>query len=410
MNYPRYRPGFTIVELLAAVLAVGLLLAAILPSIARAQGSSGIQQSMNNLATMGVAQVLYALDWEGRQVTWVRDDLGAYGGDVEVYNAEVCGGCTCLCPPPCQPAAVAGVGCDGNVWAYWPGAANRPMLQPLNFPGPPHESSLIDGYGNWRVPNLKSLHDYVNGRYHDPLFYAPGDTVILGHVTNCIGEPCEFVGGDYDAYGFCNPGWSSYAFSAAAMFHPDVFRSNAAGGWQAPWTLDHGYESPGLFQAAYPQLKTNLLEHNWFRNAPAECNPIFNPSCEPYWFNQGIDASPVTLFYDGSVRLLPNAEVLAADQQVLDQTGGQDGLWHRGTTFGDDGYFISAGYDGTPLSHHVLTTDGILGRDTLSGPLPLSAPARHLRNRAPLSFQPHRPPARTIDWSALVLTSDGDQP
>ncbi len=59
--------------------------------------------------------------------------------------------------------------------------------------------------------------------------------------------------------------------------------------------------------------------------------------------------------------------MLLADSQVLSQTGGMDGLWHRGTPFGADGYVISSGFDFVPLSHHVLTTDGILGRDTLGG-------------------------------------------
>ena len=78
------------------------------------------------------------------------------------------------------------------------------------------------------------------------------------------------------------------------------------------------------------------------------------------------------------MRLLPNAEVYAADQQVLQATGGVDGLWHRGTPFGENGFFIDTGYDGAPLSHHILTTDGILGRDTLgtTPPTPLSAPDR----------------------------------
>jgi len=164
------------------------------------------------------------------------------------------------------------------------------------------------------------------------------------------------------------------------MYHPDVWRSNAAGGWQAPWDLDHGYESPGLFQATYPNLKTHMLEHSWLQNSPGLCNPAF-AGCEPYYFNHSIDSAPVTLFYDGSVRLLPNSEVLSADFQILGQTGGVDGLWHRGTSFGANGYLIDASYDFVPLSHHVLTTDGILGRDTLNGasPMQLAAPAEPRR-------------------------------
>jgi hypothetical protein len=103
-------------------------------------------------------------------------------------------------------------------------------------------------------------------------------------------------------------------------------------------------------------------------------------------FNHGVDSPPLAIFYDGSVRLFPNTEALAADQQILDQTGGTDGLWHRGTPYEDDGYFISGGYDGAPISHHILTTDGILGRDTLAetpavlaaslswDPIPVSGP------------------------------------
>jgi len=79
------------------------------------------------------------------------------------------------------------------------------------------------------------------------------------------------------------------------------------------------------------------------------------------------------MFYDGHIRLLPNSEVLFADLQVLAQTGQVDGLWHRSTPFGAGGYFIDEGFDGVPLSHHVLTTDGIQGRDTLGGGSPMQS-------------------------------------
>ncbi len=65
--------------------------------------------------------------------------------------------------------------------------------------------------------------------------------------------------------------------------------------------------------------------------------------------------------------------MLFADFQVLAQTNQVDGLWHRGTPFGIGGYFIAEGFDGAPLSHHVLTTDGILGRDTFGGTSPMSS-------------------------------------
>ena len=133
----------------------------------------------------------------------------------------------------------------------------------MNFPDSPVGCATCASWGTFRIPNLKSLHDYVNGRYHDPVYYAPNDHAIFDPLVPCMEQDCEFVS---DAE--CNPGWSSYAMSPAAMFHHDVMRSNAAGGWQAPWTLDHGYQAPGLFQAPYPTSRPSLSRTVGFRARP----------------------------------------------------------------------------------------------------------------------------------------------
>ncbi len=371
MSGRRTPNGFTIVDLTVVILVIVVLLAAVVPVVAGAGGNAGLQQSMSNLVAQSAAHLLYAADWNGRQVTYNPDDLGVYGGDPSAYNAAHSCGFDGL-DPGCHPPIIAGLGetQSGNyvIWAYWPNSSNNVMMQPINFPGPPNDSSTTNGWGHWRFPQSRPIHDYLNGRYQDPVFYAPNDTSVVGPLAGCMDQPEEFVGEPST----CNPAWSSYGRSPAAMFHADVFRSNAAGGWQAPYELDHGYESPGLFQAMYPDLKTHLIEHSWVQNPPAPCNPAFF-GCEPYYFNAGIDSAPVSLFFDGHIRLLPNSEVLFADLQVLAQTGQVDGLWHRGTPFGAGGYFIDEGFDGVPLSHHVLTTDGILGRDTLGGAAPMES-------------------------------------
>jgi len=365
MTRNRTTAGFTIIDLMVVILVIVILLAAAMPVIAGAGGNAGIQQSMSNLVAQSAGHLLYAADWNGRQVTQNPDDFGFYGGDAGEYNAAH--GCSNFFDPGCHPPIIAGLGVKGSgnwiLWYYPP--SNNVMMQPLNFPGPPNEA--YDSLGYWRVPNSRPFHDYLNGRYQDPVFYAPNDTSQIPAEV-CMDQPAEFTANPIG----CNPSWSSYARSPAAIFHPDVFRSNAAGGWQAAWELDHGYETPGFFQATYPDLKTHLIEHNWVQNPPAPCNPAFS-FCLPYYFNQGIDSTPVTLFFDGHIRLLPNSEVLFADLQVLAQTGQVDGLWHRGTPFGASGYFIDEGFDGVPLSHHVLTTDGILGRDTLGGASPMGS-------------------------------------
>ena len=361
------RAGFTMLEMLVVVLIVALLLAVALPVIGKARGDAGIQGSMANLVTLDVAHVLYAADWNGRQVTWAPDDLGAFGS-VANYAAEH--GCSSWFDEGCSDL-LWGWDCDGVFYGcpmFFSGC--QWIYQPMGFPG----SGGVDGFGTFRLANSKRFYDYVNGRCHDATFFAPNDTVVLASAQECLDTPCEFDS-------VCSVVPPSYALSPAAMFHPDVMRANADGGWQSAWDLDHGFESPGLFQAQYPDLKTHMIEFNWLQDPPAECNPVFGPDCVPFFFNHGIDSTPVALFYDGHVRLLPNTEVFAADQQILKQTGGVDGLWHRGTPFGEDGYFIQFGYDGVPLSHHILTTDGILGRDTIAEtpPPPLGASWNPLR-------------------------------
>jgi prepilin-type N-terminal cleavage/methylation domain-containing protein len=350
--------GFTLAELAVVILVVAVTLGVALPTLARMRDESGIQESMSNLASLASAHVLYAWDWNGRQVTWTIDNVVTYGS-VDAYNdAHDCQG---VGDPSCHPSLVAGWGCDGGLYAYQSTNTGHSewAFEPINFEDPAF------GFGNYRLPNTRPLIDYMNGRMYDVNYYAPNDVQAINAVSPFLDSPCQF-----DQEG--NPPlWSSYSMSPAAMFHPDVMRSNAAGGFQDPWSLDFGLQSPSFFQALYPDLKTLMIEQHWVQDPPSDCNEGFEPwgsvyECEPYHFNHGVDSTPLALFYDGQVRLFPNTEALAADQQILEQTEGTDGLWHRGTPFGENGHYIAEGWDQAPISHHILTTDGILGRDTLA--------------------------------------------
>jgi hypothetical protein len=361
------RRGFSLADLALALLCVAVALAITLPTIARGLATSRIGASLDNLVELGVAHAIYAAEWDGRQVSVIDDDMTMYGASAasafQTFQA--------IHDEP-HPPLVLGWGLHDDVlpvlYAYRQSAGfggNHGLVQPITFDG------FTQYFGFFRLANTRPFHDYVSGRFYDPTFYPASDRVVHEVVAPAFDSPWEFVNDLVDSPLGDIPAWSSYCLSPAALFHPDVMRAPADGGWQDPWGLPHAFNTPGLYDAEYPSLKTHMLEHHWLQDPLADpCNPWFPhgtyAGCEPYYFNHALASAPATLFYDLSTRLLPNSEVIAADAKVMMQTG--DGLWSRDTPFGANGYLGEYAYDGTIVSHHILTTGGIDGRDTVAAP------------------------------------------
>jgi hypothetical protein len=101
-----------------------------------------------------------------------------------------------------------------------------------------------------------------------------------------------------------------------------------------------------------------MIEHGWLQKHP----PGYDLPGD-YLFNASLQSQPVTLFYDGSIRLLSVREAIESDARFVHQN--DYGLWSRDTPFGDSGYLSGIAFDFADTSYHVLTTDGIRGRDTL---------------------------------------------
>ena len=368
----RARSGaFTIIELLVVVSIIAVLVGILLPAIGKARDNARINQSRSNLRQLGVAHRSYAADWADRQVTYVRDNLGLHGGDVALYNEAIYGDVEGEPRFYLHPGIIAGNGywADGSygAWGYWIDDQKIVFFQPVNFPGPPHNVPIFDAWGSFRFgAQTKPMNEYVNGRYHDPLYYAPKDRQLMENVERCFELPGEFIGGEpYGGIGpkDCNPAYTSYCLSPAGLFNPGTFSDDGQGRfWNAPWEVPAGYRAPSFSQVRYSTLKTHMLEQHWLQNNALPCNSSFY-GCEPYYFNHSVRSMPVTLFYDGSVRLVGVLEAISSDRRHERQAG--HGLWSRDTPFGDDGYLIADGYDFAATSFHILTTEGVLGRDTL---------------------------------------------
>jgi prepilin-type N-terminal cleavage/methylation domain-containing protein len=370
--------GFTIIELLVVVSIIALLIGILLPAVSKARDQAKLTISQSNLRNLGTAHATYAAEFGDRQLTYTVDAIASYalnGNESSMlsnYGSENGVG---------HPNIQAGWGPYGTdtsqqaMWRYvldvFDGGfgVHSWAINPIVMTG---GASSLQGFGMFRMAHAhQGFNTYLSGRYYDQTFYAPKDTIPWEFVKPAFDAPFEFVPGDYTGGPQC---WSSYCMSPAAMYSPDVFRSEAKGGFQQAQTLPAGYRSPAMSQALFPGLKTHMIEHHWLQNRRGECNPGFTggtyDGCEPYFFNQGWASTPMTLFFDGHVAPLGVRQAEQADQRQLTQTG-TDGLWHRGTPMGDidsgGGYFMDLGYDYAETSYHILTTDGIRGRDTVSG-------------------------------------------
>ena len=343
--------GFTQVELLCTLIAVGLLAVVAFGAFQVMRPPASTAPSIYRLARISQANACYAADWNDRQFTLVPDDFGHASGCedyIQNYN--------------CLPSPILGWNTESGsnaLWAYWIDyeglcvfgvCSNTTVIRPIDFDA--------NGMGAWRVPNVRGLREYLaapTGFYRRDWYVAGGPSM----------PPAEYKDMT-DEFRYDGTLWlSTYCSSPAAMFDPGVFRKPSEGGFQDPSEYVEAYRSPVVSRAMYPELKTRMLEHDWLRGAPTRYNPNAEELRTPWYFNQSIAAQPVTLFFDGSIDTLLTGEAYLDDLKVRESTGGVDGLWSQDTPFGEEGYFGQFSEEGLSVSHHVLTTDGIRGRDLL---------------------------------------------
>lgn len=364
--------AFTIIELLVVVSIIALLVGILLPAIGKARDNANLTRSQANLSQLAKATQAYSAEYKDRQLTYVNDNFQRYGGDpataiVNYFNKNGYE----------HPAPVFGIAQTGLIHGYWqypsgPLAYARTII-PLNFD---------DKTGAFKLIQCRQISQYMNGRFYDSVFYAPKDTGVWSSVEANFDRPHEY---------YPDPGGfklSSYCYSAAAMFNPDVLSKNVNNQgkyWLDPWTTPAGFRSPAMSQATYPDLKTQIIEHHWLQGARRKtCNSYFSTGpydgCQPYFYNASIESNPMCLFFDGHIGGLSVLDAIESCTRVNNQMGGGStagaGTWSIHTPlmggYGDNaggGYWTGnggPGFDWGSTSFHILTRDGIKGRDIVS--------------------------------------------
>lgn len=348
------RRAFTIIELLVVVSIIALLVGLLLPAIGKARDQAMLTQSVSNLKQIGTAHGIYAAEWNDRHVTFANDAYTSYGNSyVAAWDGFV---------------AAHGadhhniiLGWDSNLthWSYGvnPYEGYEGRLMPIMFSG------VEPGWGIHRAPNAWALNQYMNGRFYDEVWFAPKDKAVIAAIEPCEDHPGDFCFPDPDVQNTLD---CSYSNSPAAMYNPAVFGFKVAGDYRDPFSIGAGLKSPSVSAAAYPELKTRTIEHHWLNgDVRADCNGNFlggqYNGCQPYFFNHSWHSVPQCLMFDGHVQGIGIREAKEADDRAYANNLAR--LWSRETPIGD--YFHLQAYD-FPLSissFHVLTTDGIKGRD-----------------------------------------------
>ncbi|MCP3902866.1 MAG: type II secretion system protein, partial [Planctomycetes bacterium] len=279
------RKAFTVIELLVVVSIIALLVGILLPAIGKARDQARVTISQANLRNLATAHASYGAEWSDRQYTLINDNIAFYGGSTgPAFDGyiDAHGGGSGWTNPANHPAPILGHGrsIDSGAYVlfqYMPHrgqVANASLTQPIVF-----ALGGLGYFGSFRLPNCQQFTQYTNGRFYDPIFYAPKDTVVMRSAQPCFDAPDEYcdhaiVNSDLGDI----PAWSSYCLSPAAMFNPEVMRHNddddcTSNGWVNPFSLPAGFRSPSFSQAEYPGLKTHMLEHHWLQNNRVDCNP-----------------------------------------------------------------------------------------------------------------------------------------
>ena len=183
----QYNRGFTLTEVIMTLGITTSFIALVVLFAGAARGRSAEKVSAWNLTVLAQAHNSYAMDWEGRQFSLIDDRAGeALGSVINFYNLF-----------GCHPAVLLGEDAEERVWGWWLGqygctegaptnTGNFIVNKPFSF------NSTYVAMGAHRVINARGFHEYVDGRWYSPTFFAP-DSIGAKNAAGFFDDESEFA-------------------------------------------------------------------------------------------------------------------------------------------------------------------------------------------------------------------------
>lgn len=355
------RPGVARLDLVVVLMVVLMGVAILIAMMGAGRSRARELASLSNLKTLAVAHSAYAAQWGDRQFTHMPDGMSAAGGNYQTFVNTF----------GCPPSVILGFGSGWpgmippGLWGYWLPCGEAAVGGPGNFQvmWPLVMSGAAAGVGMFQLQNVVGFNEFVNGRFMDPVFYAPADLNRMATVGYGLADPNPFT-----FITAAGARWqSSYIASPAAMYHPGVFGGDADSSFKSPLAFSSASISPTVSQCAHPDLKSRMTEEYWLQSPPQERRA--SSTSDAPLFNHGASSVPMTLFFDGHVAPMPIRKVLLDNETVV--KGGGTALWmDTEITIGNwasiGGFYSNIAVDDTRTSAHVFTRGGILGRDVIT--------------------------------------------
>ena len=381
--------GICLTECVAVAAIFAITTAIIIPAAGSLNRGSMESDALGRIQRLSQAHSFYAADFDDRVITYTADDLTSFGQSMmaAVFSWSQWNESqeNPIYPNPDWPESTFHPGlrlgwggslCDQDpddqlyyhYYVHTGNSANGSFLNPICL----LPQNGIVGIGAYQVTNGRTFRPYVTNRFYSRTFYSPIDYGAMDVLEGGQGVGANYSRAIFDCevefLNLPNPGFgdlplaSSFTISPALLFNPEILGAEQL--IENPFTTESGLNTPNFSQCRYPYLKTEWLQEyaSYTRSCDIPQGTVRGGLACGEVSHIKENSTPIPAgFMDGSTSLTTNRQFDRDEQRIrknqrLLRPNNAIGLWHPSDQ-------LNSIYKRPLLTRHLLTVDGILGRD-----------------------------------------------